>query len=630
MPSGNEIPTNRFSHGIANRPVMDQRAAGRSGGLLSRNWSVYLIVILFAAAVYLGCSISPPSLQDDVDAVQAQIAHNMITSGDWVTPRLDGVLYLEKPPLIYWLIAISYKVFGVHDWAARIPVALSSIALCWLTAAFGVWAFGRRAGFYAGLCMSTCIGLWLFTRVLIPDVMLTLTIALAMWALLRNLDEEEAHPRLWACILAASLGTGLLLKSLIGVVFPVAAGLIYLAITRQLFSARTWKRLRPFTGIAIILLLAALWHILATLRNPPYFVFTLRSVPGEYHGFLWFFFINEQLLRFLNLRYPRDYNTVPRLYFWLFHLAWLFPWSVYFPAVAKLSYKPEDRAGKTRLLALCWIGFVLVFFTFSTTQEYYSMPCYPAMALLLGSAIAAGGAWITRGTRTLTVITGCAAAAAIAILIAVQNVPVPGDISSALSSHPGAYTLSLGHMEDLTLQSFAYLRLPLAVAAIAFCIGMLGTLRARSQRALITVALMMVLFFHAARLAMVAFDPFLSSRPIAEVLNRSPKGTLIVDRHYYGFSSVFFYTNQPALLLNGRFNNLQYGSYAPGAPDIFIDDAKFRELWAQPDVKYLVARDSAVPRLQGLVGSENLHTVTASGGKVLVANRVIGEGKTQP
>ena len=135
---------------------------------------LYLAVVLIAAAVYLGCIVSPPSLMDDVDAVQAQIARNMLTSGDWVTARLDGVIYLEKSPLIYWLMAISYKIFGVHDWAARIPVALSCIGLCWLTAAFGMWAFGKRAGFYAGLCMATCVGLFLFTRILIPDVMLDL------------------------------------------------------------------------------------------------------------------------------------------------------------------------------------------------------------------------------------------------------------------------------------------------------------------------------------------------------------------------------------------------------------------------------------------------------------------------
>ncbi len=334
---------------------------------------------------------------DDVDAAVAQISRNMVTSGDWVTPRVDGIAFLEKPAMFYWPMAASFKIFGVHDWAARIPFALSAIGLACLTCAFGAWAFGRKAGLCAGLCIATCAGLFLFTRIVIPDVTLTLTIAFAMW-----LDEEEPHPRFWAFVLAASLGTGVLLKSLIGAVFPIAAGVLYLFVTKQFFVARIWKRLRPISGFFIALLVAAPWHILATIRNPPYFSLSLHSGPGEYHGFLWFYFINEQVLRFLNLRYPRDYNTVPRLWFWLFHLLWLFPWSVYFPSIARLSFKPIDRAGRARLLAICWTGFILVFFTLSTTQEYYSMPCYPALALLLGSAMAADGDWIRRGTRVST------------------------------------------------------------------------------------------------------------------------------------------------------------------------------------------------------------------------------------
>ena len=365
--------------------------------------------------------------------------------------------------------------------------------------------------------------------------------------------------------------------------FPVAAGAIYLFLTKQLFRAKTWKRLHPISGLAIILLIAVPWHVLATLRNPPYFSLSMHSGPGEYHGFLWFFFINEQLLRFLNLRYPRDYNTVPRIWFWLFHLIWLFPWSVYLPAVAKLSFRPLDRAGRTRLLALCWIGFILVFFTFSTTQEYYSMPCYPAFALLLGSAMAMGGNWVTRGTQALTAITACCAAAVIAILIAVRHVPTPGDIFSALSAHPAAYTLSLGHFEDLTLSSFAYLRLPLALAGLAFLVGAVGTFRAKGNRAYLSAALMMVLFYGAAQVALVVFDPFLSSRPLANAILQSPDGQLILDRHYYAFSSVAFYTNRPALLLNGRVLNLSYGSYAPGAPDVFIDDPQLKNLWMTPN-----------------------------------------------
>jgi len=589
---------------------------------------IYLIVLLFAAAVFLAAIVSPPSLMDDVDAVQAQIARNMITSGDWVTARLDGVPYLEKSPLIYWLIAISYKIFGFSDWAARIPVALSSIGLAWLTAAFGVWAFGRKAGLYAGLSIATCIGLFLFTRVLIPDVMLTFTIALAMWAFLRVLDEQELHPRLWAGLLWAGFGVGLLLKSTVAVLFPAAAAAVYLLLTGQLFSRKVWNRLHVWSGLAIMLLIAAPWHVLAALRNPPLFDFTMRSVPGEYHGFVWFYFINEQVLRFLNLRYPRDYNTVPRVWFWLFHFAWLFPWSVYFPAVFRLSFRPVDRAGRTRLLALCWTGFLLVFFSFSTTQEYYSMPCYPALALLLGSAMAAGGAWVRWGTRVLVAITGCAALAVAAILFTVRNLPTPGDISAALAQHPGAYTLSLGHMEDLTIDSFAYLRLPLALAGVAFLIGALGSLRANGQRAFLASACMMVLFFFAARVAMVAFDPYLSSRPLAEALRRAPEGDLVVDHHYYTFSSIFFYTNRRAWLLNGRINNLVYGSYAPGAPDVFLTDEQWREHWLAPRRCYVVAKTAERARFARLVGASSLFTVAESGGKMVLTNQPLGAGES--
>src|SRR6266851_5552428 len=463
--------------------------------LTSKSWLIYLIVALLAGAIYLGCSVSPPSLMDDVDGAVAQIARNMVTSGDWVTPRADGIAFLEKPAMFYWPMAVSFKIFGVHDWAARIPFALSAIGLACLTCAFGAWAFGRRAGLCAGLCMATCVGLFLFTRIVIPDVTLTLTIALAMWAFLRALDEEEPHPRLWAFVLAAGLGLGVLLKSLIGAVFPIATGVLYLFLTKQFFVARTWKRLRPFSGFFIALFVAAPWHILATLRNPPYFSLSFHSGPGEYHGFLWFYF---------------------------FHFLWLFPWSVYFPAIARLSFKPIDRAGRARMLAICWIGFILVFFTLSTTQEYYSMPCYPALALLLGSAMAEGGDWIRRGTRVLSVVAGCAALACITIFFLVRNVPAPGDISSALGHHPSAYTLSLGHMMDLTFDSFAYLRLPLAVAAIALLGGAIANFRLVGLRSFVAAALMMVLFYHAARLALVVFDPFLSSRPLAEVLAKSP------------------------------------------------------------------------------------------------------------
>lgn len=558
---------------------------------------------------------------DDVDAVQAQIARNMLQSGDWIIAHLDGVPYVEKSPLIYWLMAWSLRIFGVHDWAARIPLALTAILLAWTVWRYGRWAFGERAGFYAGLSLATCIGLFLFTRIQIPDAMLTLTVCLAFWSFQRALEPDEPRTRLWALLLAASFGVGLLLKGLIAVVAPAGGILIYMLVTRQLFSREVWRRLHVFTGALVVLAIAVPWHVLATKRMPPYFDFTMHSGPGEYHGFFWFYFINEQLLRFLNLRYPRDYNTVPRAAFWLLHLLWLFPWSAYFPAAARLSYKSEGRAGRTRLLALCWAGFVLLFFTFSTTQEYYSMPVYPALALLLGSAMATESRWVRIGSRTIGAIAATAAVAIAVIFFQVRGLPTPGDISTALEQHPEAYTLSLGHMGDLTIASFAYLRAPLLLAGVAFLIGAIGAWMRPNRHVFFAFAMMMVLFFHASRKALVVFDPYLSSRPLARALLRSPEGRLILNSQYYAFSSVFFYTNRIALLLNGRGNNLEYGSYAPGSADVFIDDAQFVKMWSSDERFYVLTEAPSFSHLTALVGSGQLLPVAQSGGKILLTNR---------
>lgn len=256
------------------------------------------------------------------------------------------------------------------------------------------------------------------------------------------------------------------------------------------------------------------------------------------------------------------------------------------------------------------------------------MPIYPAMALLIGSAMVLEDRLVRAGTRVLTVVCAIAAIAAIGILIAVRHVPTPGDISQALTSNPAAYKLSLGHMEDLTLKSFAYLRLPLAMAAVAFLIGAVGTLRTKAKGVFLMIALMMVVFFHAARLAMVDFDPYLSSRPLIRALEKSPPGELIVDHHYYWFSSVFFYTNRTALLLNGRFFNLVYGSYAPGSADVFIDNSRFLDLWRSPKRYYLFVNERTMQEVTSVVPKEELEVVDVSGGKTLFTNHPFVPGST--
>lgn len=598
-------------------------------GTSVRRWLPDAAVVVVTLIVFVGCIISPPSLMDDVDAAHGQLARNMLKTGDWVIPQLNGVAYMEKAPLPYWMIAVSYSIFGVHDWAARLPFALGAVLLCWVTFRYGRWAFSERAGMYAGLALATSVGLFLFTRILIPDVIMTLCVVLCFWSFQRALndDGQELHPRRWAALLAASMAVGVMLKGLIAVVIPVGGLVLYLLFTRQVFQRDIWKRVHPLSGLLIFLLIAAPWHVLASLRMPPYVDFTLHSAPGEYHGFFWFYFMNEHVLRFLGLRYPHDYNTVPRVTFWLLNLLWLFPWSFYLIGAGRFSYRAlgraGDRASRTRLLAICWAAFLLLFFTFSTTQEYYSMPIYPALALLLSSAMAVEDRWTRLATRGIALVASIGAAIAMVILYAVRHVQVTGDISSALEQHPSAYTLSLGHMGDLTLRSFAYLRMPLMVACVAMMIGAAGCWAWAGRKAFVAILVMMLLFFHASRMALTVFDPYLSSRPLAQALVESPRGQLIVDGAYYPFSSVFFYADQTALLLNGRTNNLEYGSYAPRAPQIFIQDDVFQRLWRGGSRYYLVADTTQLEHLQQLAGAESLYKVAAAGGKFLFSNQPV-------
>ncbi|MFN8008115.1 MAG: glycosyltransferase family 39 protein [Terriglobia bacterium] len=591
--------------------------AGQSLRNTPRSLSHRLILLALGGAIYLGSLAAPPSLMDDVDAVNAQIARTMLVSGDWVTARINGVIYLEKSPLGYWLTAVGYAIFGVHDWVARLPIALGAMALMFLTSALGRWAYGARAGFYSGLVIGTSVGIFLFTRFLIPDILLTLAITAAFYCFLRVTTENDSR---WSYGFWACLGAGLLFKGLLGILVPVATGVIYLLVRRQFFNRSTWNVLRPISGTALMFAIYLPWIVLASLRNPPIFDFTLRSEPGVYHGFLWFYFINEHLLRFLNLRYPRDYNTVPRAAFWGLHLVWIFPWSVFLPAVLRSPAK-DDRAGNLRLLAIIWIVFLLVFLSLSTTQEYYSMPCYPAFALLLGPALASpSNRWISRGYGALAILGVASGIIAGTLLYLTKGIVPQGDISSALTQHPESYTPSLGHMHDLTLTSLAHLRGILVLAALAIVCGTsVAWFRRRDWFAPICLAVMMLLFFHASRWAMAVFDPYLSSRPLADAILAGPEGQLVMEGHYYPSSSVAFYTGLPALLLNGRADNLVYGSAAPGVPPVFIVDEDLAQIWKSSRRIYLVAPGTSRSRLEQKLGK--LTVFAASGGKFVFSNQ---------
>lgn len=253
------------------------------------------------------------------------------------------------------------------------------------------------------------------------------------------------------------------------------------------------------------------------------------------------------------------------------------------------------------------------------------MPAYPAIAILIGSAMAEPGEAAKRGTtramRTAGTLAGVAFVAIAGILWASRGYSAPGDIAEALTSHPESYTLSLGHMGDLTIRSMAYLRLPLAIAGLATMIGHIGTWRFRGLRAALALAAMMVLFFQAARLALIAFDPYLGSWPLAQALNEGPAGGIMIDDPYWEMSTIGFYTNRTVMILNGRRNNLEYGSYAPGAPPVFIDNAGFTGRWNSRQRWYIVSEDQNRQRPRDLAGSAILRPIATAGGKTVYTNR---------
>jgi len=188
-------------------------------------------------------------------------------------------------------------------------------------------------------------------------------------------------------------------------------------------------------------------------------------------------------------------------------------------------------------------------------------------------------------------------------------------------------------MGDLTLHSFAYLRAPLVLAGLAFLVGAAAAWRWRGMKTQIGLAIMIVLFLNAARMAMVTFDPYLSSQPLAASLKTeltARPGTVVFDNQYYTFSSVFYYAGlSKVLLLNGRVNNLEYGSYAPGAPTVFLDDTGFASLWAGSERAYLLVEKPSVARIRTLTGAVTLHVVKESGGKYLFVNQPPAQGATQ-
>ncbi len=692
------------------------------GGPRPRNAALILgglWLILFFAALFA------PPLLDDADATHAQAARAMATTGDLVTLQVNGIRYLEKAPLPYWLVALSYRIFGFNTFATHLPQGLAVALLALIAHRWANQAFGARTAFYTAVAILTSAGVFLFTRIFIPEVWLSLFLATALFALLKSLhpatdavthhpipqpsesDPTEqpsvawyAGPHFYPYVLWTTLALAVLTKGLVALVFFFGIAALYLALTGDY---RYLRRTKPLTGLILFLAIAAPWHILAGLRNT-------GGMDG--HGFFWFYFVNEHVLRFLGRRIPRDYNKLPGYLFWLQHLVWLFPWSLFFPiwlaqknrqwtSFLKLHSPRPKMSGmveylpfgilafvaewiglrnaltlltiwgigggfyeyhkrrtafrepglplsnlsftaRTTLLLTLFTTFVLLFFSLSTNQEYYTFPAYLPILLLTCAAITraeqtyasdpSARRWITFAHAAFTVL-GLAAASALAYgLWASRHLPFVPDIGDLLAHRGvGDYTLSMSHLFDLTGPSFAALRLPAAIALFAFATGPALAWILRQQRrhlaATTTIAFTSALFLVAAHIALGRFSPMLSSKDMADTIRQldnehriaPTRKVLLFGDQSYG-SSIPFYLGEQVSLVDGRSTSMLFGSTFPDAPPIFLSSADLLSSWGTGPRKLLFVPLERRDEVDHLLGSRQV-LIDETSGKALITDR---------
>jgi 4-amino-4-deoxy-L-arabinose transferase-like glycosyltransferase len=581
--------------------------------------------------VVYGSALFTPALLDDADSVHAEAAREILLRHDWVTLHVDGIRYLEKAPLLYWMMAASFRLFGVHDWSARLPLALGVLALIYSVYFLGKRAFGESAGFYAAVASSIAFGPYIFTRFLIPDILVGLWLILSLGFFVFTFEGSE--PSRWACWgLAASCALNVLTKGLIGLVFPIAAIGLYLLLTGQL---RHLLKMRIISSSLIFLGIAAPWHILAGIRNP---------TQGGVRGFFWFYFVNEHFLRYLNKRVPRDYDTVPLLIFWGLIVVWLFPWSAFLPQAlgeARMFRRREwsgSTAERAMLVFLLGAFFVVLFFSFSTRQEYYVLPALPALALLIGRWLvdeeeSRAGSPLRRWgyvSSSVLAILGLLAWV-VTVFLAFWTGPVApsSDIAELLHSGPAEsqqYALSLGHFLDLNRRVMPMFRAPLLLFGFSLFVGS-GLnwhfrRRSRPDQGNWSLALMSVCLMIAVHMALVTFSPILTSKPLADAIARvyKPGDIIEINGEYEGGSTITYYTGQQVRILNGRSANLWYGSFFPDAPQIFDDEDSFRRRWLGSQRVFLWTEIGGQKKVPAGIDRSMVFVLAQYGGKAILTN----------
>jgi 4-amino-4-deoxy-L-arabinose transferase-like glycosyltransferase len=337
-----------------------------------RRWLWLLLAVAF---IWFG-NIEYRKLIEPDEGRYAEIPREMVASGDWVTPRLNGLKYFEKPPLQYWATATAYTLFGEHQWTSRLWVSLTGFAGMLLVWFAGARLFGREAGCYAALLLGSSLLYALMSHINTLDMGVTFFITLGITGLLlgQRPDVDASERRNWMWLAWAALGFSVLSKGLMGLVLPGAALVLYTLVQRDF---ALWKRMHLVTGLLLCLVVCAPWFYLVIQANPEFFER---------------FFIYEHYTRFttkVHGRYQPWYYFVPVL------LLGMMPWTLLMFDTLLRAWKwgaARARSFSPERFLLVWIVFVYVFFSVSGSKlPSYLLPMFPALALLMGRHFAEMG-----------------------------------------------------------------------------------------------------------------------------------------------------------------------------------------------------------------------------------------------
>ena len=535
---------------------------------------IMVLLTVFGAAFFQFLGRFP--LIEPDEGRYAEIPREMLERGDFVTPFLNYVKYFEKPPLHYWLNAAAMSLFGRNEFAARCSGALMGLLTVLLVYHVGRKLFGRRSGLLAALILGTCTGFLLQARLNITDMTLTCTLSAALAFFAVAAREGERQKAFYYHVSYACAGLAVLAKGLIGIVFPGAIVFLYLLLAKRW---RLLKEMRLLTGIPLFFAVAAPWFVLVSVRNPE---------------FARFFFIHEHFERFTSTvhgRYQPLWFFIPIL------IGTMLPWSLFIPAGFKGVWQGRTSAeGDSRLFLLIWAAFIFIFFSKSNSKLIpYILPVFPALALLIGNALAKA----CDGEFSPVKIEAFLAGGILSIL----------GVGVALYPHLApkpAFGAGAGAV----------------MGVLFFTEGAVALIAARKRSAVTLVAALCFCSYLLGIVGPLAILPGIvgrkSTRELALFI-RQTAGTEAVVASFGYEQGLSFYTGRRVVVV-GDGGELSFGSRQGDQSAWFIDHEKFRGLWDGKTPVFALLGEGELTQFKGTVKAP-IREVMRNRRKILITNR---------